>query len=615
MPLPHDIAAPAVRFQILGPVRMWRDGEEMDLGPRQRRTMLALLLARAPQTASLSELVELLWEQEPPAHAVNLVHRHVGRLRRQCEPGLPNRASGRFLVPRGGGYGMAVDADSLDLLAFRSLAERAAGEQPDRALKLYAEALSWWKGPVAADLDPIHRAHPAFTAIEREYSAVVEAFARASLSLRQTRVALAALEEAADRHPYDEAVQAWLLLILAASGRQGDAVARYERVRHRLREELGIDPGAELRQAYEQVLRQQFPSAALGRAVPAQLPLDLPFFTGRVDLLAQVRGPVVVLHGMPGTGKTALALRASHRLSTHYPDGQLYLNLRGFDHARTALTAEEALRDLLAGLGVEPGAVPAGRQAMTGLYRSLLSGRRMLVVLDDARDADQVADLLPGTDRCLVLVTSRRKLTRLRAVAGAHLVPVGLPSLVEARAQVRAHVGPERASAEPAALDAVIDHCGRLPLALALAGARAAAHPELSLADLADELRQLVDEPERYAHSEVAGGLRAAFAGSYRRLSLPAARLFRMLSLAPADELTVPVAAGAGGLPPDTAHALLAELDRAGLVAERNSGLYSWHKLARAYAAELRRRATGKQPGKEVTRLEPRATNTPLLSS
>ncbi|GLY93140.1 BTAD domain-containing putative transcriptional regulator [Actinoplanes sp. NBRC 103695] len=612
---PHDVATPAVRFQILGPVRMWRDGEEMDLGPRQRRTMLALLLARARQTASLSELVELLWEQEPPAHAVNLVHRHVGRLRRQCEPELPNRASGRFLVPRGGGYGMTVDAGSLDLLTFRSLAERAADEQPDRAVKLYAEALSWWKGPVAADLDPIHRAHPAFTAIDREYSTVVEEFARTSLSLGQTRVALPALEEAADRHPYDEAVQAWLLLALAASGRQGDAVARYERVRLRLRDELGVDPGAELRQAYEQVLRQQFPSASVVQAAPAQLPPDLPFFTGRADLLAQVRGPVVALHGMPGTGKTTLAVRAAHRLSTRYPDGQLYLNLRGFDHARTALTAEEALRDLLAGLGVEPAAVPPRRQAMTGLYRSLLAGRRMLVVLDDARDADQVADLLPGTDRCLALVTSRRKLTRLRATAGAHLVPVGLPSLAEARGQLRAHVGLERAAAEPAALDAVIDHCGRLPLALALAGGRAAAHPELSLADLADELRQLADEPERYAHSEIAAGVRTAFAGSYRRLSMPAARLFRLLSLYPADELTVAVAAGTGGLPPDTAHALLAELDRAGLVSERNSGRYSWHKLARAYATEMRRRATGKQPGSEVTRLPPRATNTSLRSS
>ncbi|GLZ00995.1 BTAD domain-containing putative transcriptional regulator [Actinoplanes sp. NBRC 103695] len=430
-------------------------------------------------------------EDEPPAHAVNLVHRHVGRLRRQCEPDLPNRASGHWLVPRGGGYVMAVDSGSLDLLHFRELAERAGDEPPERALRLHAEALSWWKGPVAADLDPIHRAHPAFTAIELEYSAVVESFARTALTLGQARVALPALAGAADRNPYDEAVQAWLLLVLAASGRQGDAVARYELISRRLREELGVDPGAELRQAYEQVLRQQFPSGALVHAGPAQLPPDLPFFTGRADLLAQVHGPVAAIHGIPGSGKSVLAVHAAHRLVGRYPDGQLYLRLHGFDGSRPVVTANEALHDLLTGLGADPEAIPHTRQAMTGLYRSLLAGRRMLVVLDDARDADQVADLLPGTDRCLALVTSRRKLTKLRLTAGAHLVTVGLPSLAEARGQLRAHIGIERAAAEPAALDAVIYHCGRLPLALALVGARAAAHPYLSLADLADEMREM----------------------------------------------------------------------------------------------------------------------------
>ncbi|MFG1610231.1 BTAD domain-containing putative transcriptional regulator [Actinoplanes sp. NPDC049265] len=570
---------------------MWRDGEEIDLGPRQRRTMLALLLARARQTASLSELVEILWDDEPPAHAVNLVHRHVGRLRRQCEPDLPNRASGRWLVPRGGGYGMAVDVESLDLLRFRGLAEWARGETPAEALALYARALSWWKGPVAADLEPIQRAHPAFTAIEREYSAVVEAFAQAALTLGQGRVALPALAEAADRHPYDEATQAWLLLVLAATGRQGDAVARYELVTRRLREELGVDPGAELRQAYEQVLRQQFPSAGLVRAAPAQLPPDLPF-TGRRDLLAQVRGPVMAIHGMPGTGKTALAVRAAHRLADRYPDGQLYLDLHGFDHTRPAVTTDEALHDLLVGLGVDARAIPSTRQARTGLYRSLLAGKRMLVVLDDARDADQVADLLPGTDRSLALVTGRSKLTKLRAAAGADFLPVGLPSPAEARAQLRIHLGPGRAAADPAALDAVVEHCGRLPLALALTGARAAAQPELSLADLADELRRMIENPDRYAHSEIAAGLRAAFAGSYRRLSEPAARLFHLLSHHPGDEVTVAVAERLGDLPPATAHALLAELDRAGLVLERDTGRYSWHRFARMYAAGTYRRET-----------------------
>ncbi|XVU26717.1 BTAD domain-containing putative transcriptional regulator [Actinoplanes sp. CA-054009] len=599
-----------MRFQILGPVRMWRDGAELDLGPRQRRTMLALLLACAPHPVGLSELVELLWEQDPPAHAVNLVHRHVGRLRRECEPGLPNRASGRFLRPNGGGYSMAVDAGSLDLLAFRELAGQAEAEPPGRALPLYAEALRCWKGPVAADLDPHSRAHPALVAIEREYAAVVEAFSAAALLLGQTRMALPALAEAADRHPYDEAVQARYLLILAASGRQGDAVARYEQVRHRLGEELGVDPGAELRQAYEQVLRQQFPAAAPVRTVPAQLP-PAPPFIGRSALVDQVRGPVTALSGLPGSGKTALAVHVAHRLAPRYPDGQLHLGLRGFDQARPAVTTDDALHDLLTALGVEPGEVPASRAARTGLYRSLLAGKRMLLVLDDARDADQVADLLPGTDRCLALVTSRRKLTRLRTSAGAQLLTVGLPTPDEARAQLGAHVGPERAAAEPAALDAIVAHSGGLPLALALAGARLAAHPELSLAEVAGELR----EPGRYEYGEVADGLRDAFAGSYRRLSVPAARLFRALSCHSADEVSVPVAVAVSGLPAATAHALLAELDRAGLVAERRDGRYLWHRLIRAYAGEIRRRATGRQIGNEVTCRPLPVTNMSLLSS
>ncbi|WP_246607357.1 AfsR/SARP family transcriptional regulator [Paractinoplanes toevensis] len=518
---------------------------------------------------------------------------------------------------------MAVDEGSLDLLRFRRLVTQARQEEPGQALSLYAEALGLWHGPVAANLDPGSRDHPVFGTIEREHAAAVEGFARTALHHGEVSMALPMLVEAAERHPLDEAVQAQLLILLAASGKQAEAVSRYEQIRRRLADELGVDPGNALRTAYEQVLRQEFLIPAEGATAPAtqtaqnitdtprreavsapsrpaQLPLDQRIFAPRPEVVSQVHtlvqdavtsGPasvVVVLEGMPGIGKTTTAIHLAHKLIDQYPDGQLYINLHGFDENDAALTAEEALQNLIMGLGVDQGSIPAGRQAMAGMYRTLLSGRKVLVVLDNARDIDQVSDLLPGAAGCLTLVTSRRRLTWLRATAGAHVISLDLPDRQQARSYLAPYIGHDRIADDSHVIDAIIDQCGRLPLALAIVGVRAASYPTLSMNELLADLSAAPERLDAWQSDGVPGGVRAIFATSYRQLSAAAARMFRLLSLHPGADLTGPIAASLAAVPTRVAHAAMQEIQQVGLMREDRPGRFSWHNLVRSYAGELR---------------------------
>ena len=325
------------------------------------------------------------------------------------------------------------------------------------------------------------------------------------------------------------------------------------------------------------------------RKRPAQLPADLPSFVGRTEILSQVRdllaqrgsagrtAAIVAFDGMPGVGKTVLALRLAHEFASAYPDGQLHLDLRGFAEVDRPVTAEEALRDLISGLGVEQWHIPDGRQAMAGLYRTLLRNRRVLIVLDDARSIDQVVDLLPSSAGCLVFLTSRRRMPALRTAAGAYLVPVGLPEPDEARAQLARHFGARSAEAGTHAMDTLVDYCGRLPLALAHAGVRAAAYTGVPLRDTVEALQQ-------------AGvGVDQAFACSYRELSASAARLFRSLAttLDPGSTITAEEAAALMTTSLPAGRLLLDELYQVGLLQEIRPGRYDWHVLVRAYAAGL----------------------------
>jgi DNA-binding SARP family transcriptional activator/tetratricopeptide (TPR) repeat protein len=589
----------AIRFTLLGAVRAWQGDTELRLGPPQQRAVLALLLAAAGRPVSLSELIDLLWAADPPSSAANIVHRYIGALRRVLEPGLPSRAPGRWLIPHAGGYRLAAGEDTLDLLRLRRLAGQAAVEQPpSRAVALYLEALAWCQGRCAGDLAAV-QGHPAFTAVDRECAALADEAAEAALAAGLAPQVLPALRRAAGQEPLAEPLQARLMLLLAAAGHQAEALAVYETTRAALAEGLGIDPGTDLRDAHRRVLSQQVDEvqaekAEVPRVVrPAQLPADLAAFAGRRAEVARVSalleepaaGAMVIgaIDGMPGAGKTTLAVHWAHLVADRFPDGQLYVNLRGFGPGG-ALGPAEVLRGFLAALGVTPPQVPADLDGRAALYRSLLAGQRVLVVLDNARDVAQVRPLLPGSPGCMVIVTGRNRLTGLVASDGAWMLTLDVFPAADAREALARRLGGDRVAAEPAAVDEIIAASGRLPLALALVAARAAAHPVFPLAAIAGELRDAQGSLDAFARDT---DVRAVFSWSYRMLSPPAARLFRLLALQAGPDISPAAAASLAALPARPARALLAELTRTRLLTEYAPGRYSLHDLLRSYAAEL----------------------------
>jgi hypothetical protein len=338
------------------------------------------------------------------------------------------------------------------------------------------------------------------------------------------------------------------------------------------------------------------PKGGAPRQLPAQLPAAVADFMGRAAELAELeaaastshRAAVVIsaIGGMAGVGKTALAVQFAHRIASRFPDGQLYVDLRGFDPSGQPLEPGAAVRGFLNALHVPKERIPADLDAQAGLYRSLLAERRMLILADNARDAAQVRPLLPGTPGCLVLVTSRRRLTGLAATDGAHLIDLDVLTEGEARDLLTARLGADRVAAEPAAIAEIIAGCGRLPLALAIVAARAAANPAFALRALAAELAEHQLDALA-ADGDPTTNVRTVFAWSYRALRPGTARLFRLLSLHPGPDISARAAASLAGLPPVRARSLLADLSDAHLTCEPVHGRHSLHDLLRSYAAEL----------------------------
>ncbi|MFD5270293.1 BTAD domain-containing putative transcriptional regulator [Streptomyces sp. NPDC058335] len=625
-----------MRFELLGPVRVCRDAAELDLGFPQQRALLALLLAYAGRPVPTGELLDLLWPGHPPASALNVVRRYVGALRRLLEPGLPPRAPGRRLLRRPGGYLLEVSPDEVDLLRFRELTrqgKRAAvtGRAETAALR-FTEALAEWRGPVAMGIAAAAREHVQFTAVGRELLRTARLAADAALLCGRTAQVLPALRRATALDPLDEPLHARLILSLAACGLQAEALTAYEDVRRRLATELGITPGAELAAAHTRVLRQDVrrltsgPRVDLGRQTPVvrigaeprgddgapgtapavpdrtastghtRLPPDIHGFTGReaeLEWLTATREAVtgtagtpaaVWIGGMAGVGKTALAVHWAHRAADRFPDGHLYVALRGSDPARPAAEPEEALRAMLTALGVSAARMPAGAAGLTGLYRTLLAGRRVLVVLDDAAGTEQLRPLLPAAPGCLALVTSRHALPGLIA-SGARPLRLEPPPAADAREMLARLIGADRTAAEPVAADEILIRSGRLPLALTAVAVRAAAHREIPLADTAAYLRETEGTLDAFTGGGTAD-VRAAFLGSYRLLSPEAARLFRLLPRHAGPDLTPASAAALTGQPVRGARRLLGELADTHLITEHTPGHYTLHRLLRAFAAE-----------------------------
>lgn len=596
-------------FSLLGPVRAWRGPDEVALGSPQQRAALAALLLREGAQASIDELIDAVWGAEAPRSAEKTIRTYVYRLRRILDPGDTGQS---IIATVGNGYVLRASAEECDLLAFRhELGEadraRRTGDLVAAAGHLRA-ALALWQGtPLAGMTGPYAETHRATLARLRR--SAIESRLTLDFQLGESGQAVVELTTLVSDSPLDERLRELLMLALYRSGRQADALAAYREGQALLAEELGIDPGPDLRSTYERILRAdpalieapapitETPKEEISAPVPAQLPADLPSFTGRdteLALLGTFLPPAgttslagVVIAGMAGIGKTTLAVHWAHHIAHRFPDGRLYVNLRGFDPAGSALTPTEIMRAVLDSLGVPPQAVPATLDAQTALYRSRLSGRRVLVLADNARDVEQVRPLLPGTPGSLLLVTSRTQLPGLIAADGAQLVNLDLMPATDALAFLTARLGAARTGAEPGAAGKIIKHCAGLPLALAIVAARAAIHPRFSLASIASELRDNDGSLDAFSLDDTTIDVRDVFSWSYQALSPEAARLFRLLALHPGPDVTVPAAASLAGLSPRSAKPLLNALTRSHLLTEHVPGPYSSHDLLRAYAGEL----------------------------
>jgi DNA-binding SARP family transcriptional activator/tetratricopeptide (TPR) repeat protein len=621
-----------MRFSVLGPVRVWRGDHELRLGPPKQRALLALLLVQAGRPVPVHDIVDTLWGQAPPDSAVNVVQRHVGLLRRVFEPGLPTGGSSGWLLRTSGGYRLDVPAGSLDLLRLREAREEAArsaaGGDPAAAAEALAEALGMWQGPVASDIPPEIRANPVFGAVDREIVAAAKEAAGHAVRAGTAQIALVlpVLSRASALHPLDEDLHAQLVTALAAIGHRAEALRVYDTVRERLEEELGLDPGEVLQAAWQGALRGDPPvdpawSPALTRthatdgedpapstaeydtdvaAGPGlcQLPVQLPTFTGRVAELQELNrllpaeGPppgtvITAVVGMAGVGKTALAVTWAHQVADRFPDGQLYVDLRGFHSTGSVMSEAEALRSLLDGLGVPAQRMPPGLDGQVALYRSLLKGRRVLIVLDNARDSKQVRRLLPAAAGCLAVVTSRNQLTGLVAEFGAHCVTLGPLTESDAMALLTRRIGAARVARELGACAEIIARCGRLPLALAILGARVVVEPAYSLEAVLAELRDGRSGLDAFNAEAPLADARSVFSWSYHALSPGAARLFRLLALHPGPDWSVAAAASLAGLDVTATRPLLKELLWAHLTTRRAGNRFFCHDLLRAHATEL----------------------------
>jgi DNA-binding SARP family transcriptional activator len=549
------------KLAVMGPVRAWRGDEELNLGPRQQRQVLGLLMARAGRYVTIHELVDLLWGRSAPTSGTNSVHRFIGSLRRILEPDLPSRSDGRWILPRDAAYRLIAPEHSLDLLEFRRLAGEAREAENlglgEVAIARYIEALRQSRGRCADDGTGDTRRHAAFVAVDEEYAAVARDAARAAVTLNGVGPLLPPIRRAAEMHPLDEPLQARMMLLLAAYSRQADAFALYQEVREALSRELGVDPGPELRKAYDELLKPReqpaLPRATPAKVSPAQLPRDLPSFTGRREQLTALTAlltraerdgamPIVAIDGMPGVGKSTLAVHWAYEIASRFPDGQLYLDLRGHDAVAEPMSTAEALRSLLATVGIE--SMPADPGVQAALLRSHLADRRMVMLLDNAESYAQVRGLLPGGVSILVVVTSRVRLAALNARDGADLVTLEPLSQSEARTLLSRRLSATFEDQDRAVLDELVELSGRLPSALAALSSYLLACPQAGLGEILAELRTRGNALDVFGEQGVLD-VRESFATSYRRLTEPAARPFRLL----------PQLAG-----PDVAHAATASL-------------------------------------------------------
>jgi DNA-binding SARP family transcriptional activator/tetratricopeptide (TPR) repeat protein/DNA-binding XRE family transcriptional regulator len=607
---------------VLGPLVVWRGDVPVAVNQPRLRSLLGLLAVQPGQVVPREELVDVLWGERPPDSCLALVHTYVAQLRGLLEPARQRRTVAHVLVRVPGGYRLELDTDQLDLLRFQQLAAQArqadlAGD-PASAAALLGQALTEWRGPVLADLDPWMRQHPAAVELWQQRLDAALAYADHLISQGRGEEAVGPLRVLSYQEPLHEGLHARLMLALASCGQQAAALRLFVDLRGRLTEELGVEPGAEVHNVHLRILHQQLPAhdppaislagspgtdpatanpiLTRERATPAQLPADVTAFTGRRNQLEELdellepgaEATAVVISAIAGTagvGKTGLAVHWAHRVRDRFPDGQLYINLRGYAPA-PPMRSIDALAGFLHALGVPAEQVPVDLDEAAGLYRTLLADKRMLVVLDNARAAEQVRPLLPGSPTCMVLVTSRDQLGGLVATHGARRLLLDALSENDAVTLLARVLGAERIAAEPAAATELAGVCACLPLALRIAAANLAGHPDWRTADYVARLGKDDQLAEMAVDGDPQAAVRTAFDCSYAALDPGAQRLFRLLGLVPGPEFTGPAAAALAGMSVRRAAQLLERLAAAHLVETRGPGRFGFHDLLRRYARQ-----------------------------
>ena len=587
-------------FRVLGPVELWIDGQRRNLGTPKERSVLAALLLTPGRTVPVETLIRCLWDERPPGKPRQSLYSYVVRLRTRLR-----ELAGVGVPSRQGGYALdGVENEAVDLHRFRLLRDQAraiAGSGDEEyALERYREAARLWKGTPLADLSGewVERTR---RSLQEELLAAT--FERIDLELRRGHHAdvVTELGDLAERHPFDPRPVERLMVALYRAGRQADALDAYRRHRDHQARELGTEPGPRLRELQRLILRND-PELA---RVPAQrlafdrppnnLPHDLRAFTGRDEELRHLwdavpaaddprpsgRPVMITIDGMAGVGKTALAVHLAHRLAGRFPDGRVWLNLHAHEQGQEPLDPVGALDILLRFVGVPATRIPRTLEERAALWRSRLAGTRMLLVLDDATGYEQVKPLLPASEGCLVVITSRRRLTGL---LDAHPLSLDVLPVDEAVDLFTRIAGPARVAGDRAGVAAVVEQCGRLPLAVAMAASRLRHRRTWTVADLR---ARLGPEGRLEELRNEGGDIARVFEVSYRGLAPPLREAFRLLGLHPGPDLTAHAAAAALGRPVREAERILEELLDRHLIGEPVRGRYRFHVLVHDYARRL----------------------------
>ncbi|REH28630.1 DNA-binding SARP family transcriptional activator [Kutzneria buriramensis] len=612
----HDGGTSAsLRIALLGPPIARLGERELRLGPPRQLAVLALLAARAGQAVAREEIIAGVWGDDQPSSAENSVHTYVSGLRRIIEPARANRQPGQILVSHDSAYELRLPREAIDVWEFSGRLDDAdrrwrSGEF-DTSLELLNTALGLWRGPAFsgipgpfAETEQLRYEELRLTAVERRGEVL--------LALGQHDQLVTDLQRLTREYPLRERARHLLMRALYRCDRQADALAEFQDARRSLVDELGVEPGHALQALHAQILRAdpaldlaaaEGAATVVGKstlALPSQLPRRVATFTGRKhelgrlhDLLDEVVDdsedplPIVLITGPAGVGKTSFAVHFAHAVARRF-DGQIYINLHGFDRERASAASADVLGSLLATLGVGSARIPAGLENLIALYRSTTADKRLLLVLDNAASAEQVRPLLPGGTGCAVIVTSRSRLGGLVARDGAHpvvLAPLHPTESVDLLAGV---IGRQRVDAEPAAAARIAELCGGLPLAVRIAAERIATRAHVLLADVAEDLGE---EAGRLDVLTVRGDdettARTVFSWSYRHLDAKAAQCFRLLGLHPGVEFGVGVVAAMLDLAAPQTREQLDALASVHLVEEVRHGRYRLHDLVRLYANEL----------------------------